>query len=553
MKLKLRGTIRYEGFALPTVLIASVVMLIVLLSAVGASTSVRSALDSQYYNQIAREAVESGLTLATECLRINSSPGWTDASPLRPGSSCNGSGTESGYVIDTPTMKTSFTVGSYSVDADGRATISAKGIVSLRRTSTPTESVRTFEQTTRRFIQVVPLVTSMAGNAFHTCVVASKQVFCWGSNSAGQLGDQTLIDHATPQPIKYVNGLQAGTIIDVGVGNYFSCARAWSGGIRKLFCWGDNSYGQLGDNTTTNRTGPVPVAGLLTGLDIQDFSVGANGACAIAGSRTFCWGWNPDGQIGNGDATGAIQKLPVKIIGGTLGTQNVVDVATDNYHTCVVAIDPAYANPPLPDTREVHQRTYCWGRNTSGQLGNGTTTSSLVPVQLSGTGVTDVEIGSLHTCILTYNGKMWCTGFNGEGALGYGDTATRLSIGPAETGAMGTNPITSMSLGGYQTCAVAASKVYCWGRNTDGPGQVGNNTSTNQLSPVAVTATGVLSGKTITTVAASGQYTCAFDTASVAYCWGRNDFGQLGDGTTTARLTPVKVNTGLFKPVYMDF
>lgn len=535
MKFTLINRAKQEAFALPTVLIASVVMLIVLLSAIGASSSIRSAIDNQYYNQIAREAVESGLTLATECLRANPNPGWTDASPLRPGSSCNGSASESGYVIDTPTLKTSFTVGGYTVDADGRTVINAKGIVSLRGASSPSSVVRTYDQTNRRFVQIVPLMTSMGGNAFHTCVVASKQVFCWGDNSTGQLGDLTTTDHSTPQPIKYVNGLQAGTVIDVGTGNGHTCARAWSGGIRKLWCWGDNGNGQLGEGTTTDKTGPVPVTGLLTGLDIQDFAVGAYGTCAIAGSRTFCWGWNPDGQIGDG--TTVQKNTPTKIIGGALGTQNVVDVSTDNYHTCV-AISGGSA--------------YCWGRNSYGQLGNGTTTNSLVPVQLTGSGITDVEIGSLHTCVLA-SSRVWCTGYNGEGALGYGNTTNRTTVGPAVTGAMGTTAVTSFALGGYQTCAVAAGKVYCWGRNTDGPGQVGNNTSTNQLSPVAVIATGVLSGKTITTVAASGQYTCAIDTAFAAYCWGRNDFGQLGDGTTTARLSPVKVNTSLFKPIYTDF
>jgi len=554
MKFTLINRAKQEAFALPTVLIASVVMLIVLLSAVSASSSIRAAIDSQYYNQIAREAVESGLTLATECLRKNANPGWTDASPLRPGSSCNGSSTESGYIIDTPTLKTSFTVGSYSIDADGRTTFNAKGVVSLRRASDSTQVVQTYNQATTRYVQIVPLVTAMWGNYAHTCAVASKQVFCWGDNTYGQLGDTTTTDHLTPQPIKYLNGLQAGTVIDIGVGNEHTCARAWSGGIRKLWCWGHNQYGQLGDGTVTSKSGPVLVTGLLAGLDIQDFSVGAYGTCAIAGSRTFCWGWNPDGQVGDGTTTD--RASPTKITGGTLGTQNVIDVATDNYHTCVVT-----SNADV-----TVQKAYCWGRNSYGQLGNGTTTNSLVPVQLSGSGITDVDIGSLHTCVLTYNAKLWCTGYNGEGALGQGDTTNRSTVAQvtAVYGATTMTTFSSFSLGGYQTCAVVSGavyngKVFCWGRNvepTDNTiaGDVGDGTKINRLSPTAVTATGVLAGKTIDTVAASGQYTCAFDTQQAAYCWGRNDFGQLGDGTTTTpRLNPVSVNTSLFNPVYTDF
>ncbi len=470
-------------------------------------------------------------------MRLNPAPTWSDASPLRPGSSCNGSASENGYVIDTPTLKTSFTVGSYSTDTDGRTTVDAKGIVSLRSTSSPTTVVRTFDQNSSRFVQIVPLVTAMRGNAFHTCSVASKQVFCWGDNTYGQLGDTTTTAHLTPQPIKYLNGLQAGTVVDIGVGNEHTCARAWSGGVRKLWCWGHNQYGQLGDGTVVGKSGPVPVTGLIAGLDVQDFSVGAYGTCAVVGSRTFCWGWNPDGQVGDGTTTD--RSSPVKITGGTLSTQNVAHVATDDYHTCV-------------NTVAAIATAYCWGRNSYGQLGNNTQTNSLVPVQFSGNGVTDVQIGALHTCILA-SSRVWCSGYNAEGALGYGDTTTRLKIGPAVTGAMGTTSVTSLSLGGYQTCAVAGGKVYCWGRNTDGPGQVGDGTSANKLSPVAVVATGVLNGKTISTVSASGQYTCAFDIQSAAYCWGRNDFGQLGDGTTTNRLVPVKVSTSQFNPVYTDF
>jgi alpha-tubulin suppressor-like RCC1 family protein len=546
MKFTLINRAKQEAFALPTVLIASVVMLIVLLSAIGASSSIRSAIDSQYYNQIAREAVESGLTLATECLKKNPNPGWTDASPLRPGSSCNGSATENGYVIDTPTLKTSFTVGNYSIDADGRTTVDAKGIVSLRSTSSPSTVVRTFDQNSSRFVQIVPLVTAMWGNYAHTCAVASKQVFCWGDNTYGQLGDTTTTDHLTPQPIKYLNGLQPGTIIDIGVGNEHTCARAWSGGIRKLWCWGHNQYGQLGDGTVTSKSGPVPVTGLIAGLDVQDFSVGAYGACAIAGSRAFCWGWNPDGQIGDGTTTDRASPTKASLL------VNMDQISTDNYHTCA---------------HTTADQVYCWGRNSYGQLGNGTTTNSLTPVQLTPpTGTTplnEVRIGSLHTCVRATMSGTWrvlCTGYNAEGALGTGTTANKTTVGTAAiTGAMGSTAITSFSLGGYQTCAVTKGKVYCWGRNvepTDNTiaGDVGDGTKINRLSPVAVTDTGVLAGKTIDTVAASGQYTCAFDTQQAAYCWGRNDFGQLGDGTATSpRLSPVKVNTSLFNPVYTDF
>jgi alpha-tubulin suppressor-like RCC1 family protein len=118
---------------------------------------------------------------------------------------------------------------------------------------------------------------------------------------------------------------------------------------------------------------------------------------------------------------------------------------------------------------------------------------------------------------------------------------------------MGTSAVTSLSLGGYQTCAISLGKAYCWGRNDDGPGQVGDNSVINRSLPVAVYATGALTGKTLIAVAASGYYSCAIGNDYAAYCWGRNTFGQLGDGTTTNRLQPVKVNTSQFKPIFTDF
>jgi alpha-tubulin suppressor-like RCC1 family protein len=532
MKFTLINRAKQEAFALPTVLIASVVMLIVLLSAIGASSSIRSAIDNQYYNQITREAIESGLTLATECLKQNPTPGWTDASPLRPGSSCSGSASESGYVIDTPTLKTSFTVGAFTTDAEGRSIINAKGVVSLRRASSPTTVTQTIDQTTRRALQIVPLFANLSGNDSHTCALASKQVFCWGSNTYGQLGNGTTTNSLTPKAIKYTNGLQAGTITKIGTGNAHTCALSQS----QVWCWGTGTYGQLGIGTApTAVTNPTKVTD-LEGFTVQDLSVGAYNTCAVVNSRAYCWGWNPDGQLGDGTTVNKL--VPTKAsTASALSTVNVTQIATNDYHTCARKSDNTAA---------------CWGRNTSGQLGNQTNTSSLVAVAFYGNGVTQVEVGSHHTCIMA-SSRLWCTGDNAYGQLGYGNTTDRNFHNGAVAGAMGANLVTAYSLGDYHTCAISLGKAYCWGRNADGPGQIGDNSSTNRLSPVAVYATGALSGKTMTDIFASDFHSCAVDNTKKAYCWGRNSYGQLGDNTTTNRLVPVAVYTANFKPVFTDF
>jgi alpha-tubulin suppressor-like RCC1 family protein len=531
MQLTLINRFKNDGFALPTVLIASVVMLIVLLSAVGASSSIRSAIDNQYYNQIAREAVESGLTLATECLKQNPNPGWTDASPLRPGSSCNGSTTDT-YIIDTPTLKTSFKVGSFTTDADGRAVISAKAEVSLRRASAPTQVTQTFDQTTRRALQIVPLFADLSGNDSHTCALASKQIFCWGDNAYGQLGTGTTTDSLKPTPIKYTDGLQAGTITKVGTGNAHTCALSQN----QVWCWGTGSYGQLGIGTAPSAVTTPTKVDALASFVVSDLSVGAYNTCAVVSSRAYCWGWNPDGQLGDGTTVNKL--VPTKAsTASALSTVNVTQISTTDYHTCA---------------RKVDNTAACWGRNTSGQLGNQTNTSSLVAVAFYGNGVTEVRTGSHHTCILA-SSRLWCTGDNAYGQLGYGDTTDRNQHGGGVAGALGANAVTAYSLGDYHTCAITLGKAYCWGRNVDGPGQIGDNSSTNRLSPVAVYAGNYLNGKTMVDIFASDFHTCAVDSAKKAYCWGRNSYGQLGDNTTTNHLQAVPVYTANFKPVYTDF
>ena len=545
MQLTFINHLRSKGFALPTVLIASVVMLIVLLAAISASASIRAALDSQYYNQIGKEAVESGLTLATECLKINPAPSWSDASPLRPGSSCNGSATENGYVLDTPTLKTSFTVGSYSTDSNGRTTIKAKGIVSVRRASSTTETVQTFSQATSRSIQIVPLFAELSGNDSHTCALASSQVFCWGANTYGQLGNGTTTNSLKPTPIKYTDGLQAGTVTKIGTGNAHTCVLAQS----QVWCWGTGSYGQLGTGATPATVTTPTKVDALAGLTVQDLSVGAYQTCAVVNSRAYCWGWNPDGQVGDGTTVNKL--VPTKIPTSTaMGTRNVRSISTTDYHTCASTYGSS-------DTDTANELVFCWGRNNYGQLGDNTLTNRLTAVQALGTGVEEVATGSHHTCILAgptnVTLRVWCWGRNDEGALGYGDQVDRDQHGGAVTGAMGTNYVTAMSLGDYHTCAISLGKAYCWGRNYDGPGQIGDNSQTSRLSPVAVYTGGALSGKTIIGISGSDFHTCAIDSTKKAYCWGKNNYGQLGDNTTTTSWVPVPVYTQNFIPAYTDF
>ena len=180
----------------------------------------------------------------------------------------------------------------------------------------------------------------------------------------------------------------------------------------------------------------------------------------------------------------------------------------------------------------------CWGANASGQLGDGTTTDSSTPVAVSGlsSGVSAIAAGSYHTCALTSTGAVKCWGYNGDGELGDSTTTDRAAP-VAVTGL--SSGVNAIAAGAQHTCALMSTgAVKCWGNN--GYGELGDSTTTERVTPVAVT--GLSSG--VNAIAAGAQHSCALTSGGAVKCWGRNDYGQLGDSTTTGRVTPVAV-TGL--------
>jgi alpha-tubulin suppressor-like RCC1 family protein len=194
-------------------------------------------------------------------------------------------------------------------------------------------------------------------------------------------------------------------------------------------------------------------------------------------------------------------------------------------------------------------QAFCWGDNSSGELGTGSgVSSSSVPVAVDMSGVlagktlTQITTGSLFTCALDSSGAAYCWGDNSSGELGDGsDADSTVPVAVDTSGVLAGKILTKISAGLTQACALDTSgAAYCWGARGLGDG----NTSTIHTSvPVAVTTSGALAGKTLTQIAASGSYTCALDSAGAAYCWGDNEFGELGDGTTTSSSVPVAVDT----------
>ena len=292
----------------------------------------------------------------------------------------------------------------------------------------------------------------------------------------------------------------------------------------RAYCWGGNDFGMLGDGTTIPRLTPVAVAG---GLSFRHVTTGGIHTCGLTtDNRAYCWGFGLDGQLGDGNRT-YTQLTPVPVAGGLRFVQ--ISAADYGNHTCAVR--------KLLVLGKTAYRVYCWGQNFQGQLGDGTTTGRLTPTRVAGgLGFSQVSAGGEHTCALaagTYRAYCWGWGY----ALGNGTTTKRVKPVPVATAVA----FQQISAGSGHSCGLVrdrTQRVLCWGANQ---GRLGDGTTTNRLTPVTV------AGKfRFLQISAGGTGTCGVTSSlNHVYCWGRNVVGEVGDGTTTPRLTPVAVLGGL--------
>ena len=309
-----------------------------------------------------------------------------------------------------------------------------------------------------------------------------------------------------------------------------------------LKCWGSDVKGQLGDggsNTNTNAPSSTAID-LGTGRTAVAVSAGDRYTCAILDNGDLkCWGWDYYGQLGDGGTntdTNAPSSTAID-----LGTgRTAVAVSAGSYHTCVIL-----------DNGDLK----CWGRDNHGQLGDGgsntdTNTPSSTAIDL-GTGRTAVAVdaGDYHTCAILDNGDMKCWGYDFKGQLGDGGSNTNTNAPSSTAIDLGTGrTAVAVSAGAYHTCAILDNgDLKCWGWDDYGQlGDGGTNTATNAPSSTAID---LGTGRTAVAMSTGETHTCAILDNGEAKCWGRDLFGQLGDGgsntaTNAPSSTAIDLGTG---------
>ena len=389
-------------------------------------------------------------------------------------------------------------------------------------------------------VETIALASIEAG-AYTTCgLTPGGAGYCWGDNTYAELGSGTWAQSAVPQAV--AGGL---TFAAITVGGVQTCGLTSNG---TPHCWGDDVYGELGAGTSvpevcggqTDPCSPRPIA-VAGGHAFSSISAGWGPTCALtAGGAAYCWGDNSYGQLGIGTGSGPENCRLGPCSRTPVAVQGgppFVLVSAGAFHVCALTAAGA---------------AYCWGDNIAGELGTGSATGLVTcagnpciptPTPVAGgLTFTTLRVGFAHTCGRTTDGTWYCWGSNNYGQLGNGTTGPELCQGayPCSTlpvaVAVGTD-FSSVTPGYRHSCGITSGgAASCWGANSSG--QLGDGTFASDSAAVTVAG-----GLSFASVSAYVEHTCGITTGGVAYCWGRNTWGELGDGQqgTDAVPQPIRV------------
>ena len=339
-------------------------------------------------------------------------------------------------------------------------------------------------------------------------IKSDQSLWCWGSGLQGKLGT----GGGPSSPGSRVP-IRVGTDNDwarlaTGSGHSHNCALKTD---NTLWCWGYNSLGQVGDGSTTDRWVPVQVT---EATDWGSIAMGAGFTCAIKTNGTrWCWGYN-GGNYGNG--TQQDSYVPIQIGDDS----DWAALAGGNFHACGI---------------KTNGSLWCWGNNEVGALGDGTRTHRSTPSRVG----TDndwsrISVSANHSCAIKTNGTLWCWGHDVGGNIGNGELFSTYTRPQQEYGKA--TDWDSVTVGYSHSCARKLDNtVWCWGQNAFGA--VGDGTG----SPRTLIPTQVGSDNDWTNPEAGIQQNCAIKTNHSLWCWGQNQDGVIGDGTTQDKLAPTLI------------
>ena len=345
----------------------------------------------------------------------------------------------------------------------------------------------------------------ISSGAYHNLFLQSNgNVWAWGLNSNGQLGDGTTTQRNSPVPLTTLSSMEA-----VSSGGTHSLALRNNGTV---WGWGNNANGQLGDGTIVQEAAPEQLATLSGMIAV---SAGASHSIALKNDGTvWVWGNNANGQLGDGTTTQDNSPEQLTTLTG------IVAISAGANHSLALKSDGT---------------VWAWGLNSSGQLGDGTTTQRTSPVKLTGiSNVVAISAGTSHSLALDIAGNVWAWGDNSYGEIGDGTTAQRNS--PVEITTL--SALTAIKASNLFSLALSSTgAVYGWGDNSYS--QLGNNTTTEENTPVQ---TSVLTNAVA--ISAGTAHGAALAAGGI-WTWGNNSYGQLGNGTSTSSLVPIEINPGL--------
>lgn len=383
------------------------------------------------------------------------------------------------------------------------------------------------------------------GRDFSCGLIPLGRLYCWGVNGTTQLATQTdslcyeeqvrggATRPCTLYPLRVAPTTLAFSLISAG--DSFACGLTTTGAA---YCWGSGAFGKLGNG----HNGGASVASVVTSaLSFNSVSAGGEHACGLTLSgAAYCWGQDSVGQLG--DARHVNSTTPIPVLQGG-GVAVFASITAGFRHTCALRSDGA---------------AFCWGRDSTGELGIGGFNDTDTPAAVvGGLRFTSISAGGdtvqtpleplrveSHVCAIAVGGGAYCWGSNRSGQLGTGTIGDSSAVPVAVSGGL---TFSRISAGSRHTCGLTTTgAVYCWGRNLDlqlgrGPVTGGNSDSG---TPQLVAGGDLPPGVTFTAVSAGTRHSCGVGSDGAAYCWGSNVFGALGNTLQAAfRGFPQRVAT----------